>query len=280
MQRALDHAGVVGRGELRPRQIGLQELVGDDKPAALVAVEQVVSAGEPEVVHYLLALRELRQIDRLARLLLALDLEERECAHRLALAARAQRAERLADLAVLDRAVDRDQHVERMIAERRREGELLLRRRHRVGDARARRTPRPGACASVSIAARRSSSLASTICTSVDQPSDCTPRKPERNAARSLPSMRRRIAVPEHERARHRPFAGLGGALEHERVRRIEPDGAQQLHLRGPPGLGIEPRHPRQRVDERMPHRLGRSHAPHQEVAVLVDASGARRSRA
>ena len=44
-----------GGGQLRPRQIGLQEFVGDDQPAALVAVEQMVPAGQPEVVHHLLS---------------------------------------------------------------------------------------------------------------------------------------------------------------------------------------------------------------------------------
>ena len=48
----------------------------------------------------------------------------------------------------------------------------------------------------------------------------------------------RHILVPEHESARHRPFAGLGGALEHERVGRIEPDGAQQFHVFGPRVFG------------------------------------------
>jgi hypothetical protein len=36
-----------------------------------------------------------------------------------------------------------------------------------------------------------------------------------------------RIVIPEHERARDRPFAGLGRGFEHEGVRRIEADGAQ-----------------------------------------------------
>src|SRR6185437_5216764 len=43
-----------------------------------------------------------------------------------------------------------------------------------------------------------------------------------------------RIAAPEDEGARHGPFAGLGGRFENERVRRVEPDSAQELHVRGP----------------------------------------------
>src|SRR6202047_1416841 len=51
MQGALGNARVGGRRELRPREIGLEELIRDDEPAALIAVEQVVPAGEPEVFH-------------------------------------------------------------------------------------------------------------------------------------------------------------------------------------------------------------------------------------
>ena len=171
--------------------------------------------------------------------LLALDLAGTRSAHRLALAARTQRAERFADLAVLSkcgaprpacRADDRRATPRKRTPPRPRPS------RPRRCSARRNRATR--CCASVSIAAMRSSSLASTICTSVDQPSDCTPRKPERNAARSLPSIAAGSAIPEHEGAGHRPFARLGRALEHEGVGRIEPDGAQQLHLRGPPVSG------------------------------------------
>src|SRR5262249_57501151 len=38
----------------------------------------------------------------------------------------------------------------------------------------------------------------------------------------------------EHEAARHRPFTRARRRLEHERVRRIEANGAQELHNRGP----------------------------------------------
>src|SRR6185312_2431386 len=41
----------------------------------------------------------------------------------------------------------------------------------------------------------------------------------------------RRVARPKHEGTRDRPLSRLGGALEDKRVRRIEPDGAQQLHV-------------------------------------------------
>src|SRR5205807_206306 len=51
VQRALDHAGFGRRYELRPREVSLEELVGDDEPATVVAVEQMVSAGEPKILH-------------------------------------------------------------------------------------------------------------------------------------------------------------------------------------------------------------------------------------
>ena len=51
VERALDHTRLRGRLELRPRQIGLEELVGHDEPAAVVAVEQMMAAGEPEILH-------------------------------------------------------------------------------------------------------------------------------------------------------------------------------------------------------------------------------------
>ena len=92
-----------------------------------------------------------------------------------------------------------------------------------------------------STSVRRSSAVAWTICTSVDQPQDCTPRKPLRNAVRSLPSSAARIAVTEAERARHRPVARLRRHVEHKRVGGIERDGAQQFHRRGPPASRIEP---------------------------------------
>jgi hypothetical protein len=59
------------------------------------------------------------------------------------------------------------------VAERRRERELLLGRRRCVASLAARRNrpEMPGQCTAAVI----SSSLASTTCTSVDHPSDCTP---------------------------------------------------------------------------------------------------------
>ena len=49
-----------------------------------------------------------------------------------------------------------------------------------------------------------------------------------------FPLQRRRIGIRKNEGAAHRPFARLGGALEHKCIRRIETDGAKKLHARGP----------------------------------------------
>ncbi len=49
VQRALGGAGVRRRRDLGPRQIGLQEFIGDEQPAARIAIEQMMAAGQPEV---------------------------------------------------------------------------------------------------------------------------------------------------------------------------------------------------------------------------------------
>ena len=51
MKRALGGAGFLRRSELRPCQIGLEELVAHKEPTAVVAVEQVMPAGKPEIPH-------------------------------------------------------------------------------------------------------------------------------------------------------------------------------------------------------------------------------------
>src|SRR6185503_35108 len=65
---------------------------------------------------------------------------------------------------------------------------------------------------------------------------DAEETRPEGRAPLSLEA--RHIHRREGEGARHRPFARLRRALEHEGVRRVEPDGAQELHERGPPVVG------------------------------------------
>src|SRR5437868_1078980 len=51
MQRLLDHAGLRRWRQLGTRQIDLEELISHHETAARVAVEQMVAAGEPEVLH-------------------------------------------------------------------------------------------------------------------------------------------------------------------------------------------------------------------------------------
>src|ERR1035437_10909331 len=51
MQRALDRASLRRRNQLRPRQIDLEELIGHQQSTALIAIEQMMAAGDPEVVH-------------------------------------------------------------------------------------------------------------------------------------------------------------------------------------------------------------------------------------
>src|SRR6185437_6673212 len=48
----------------------------------------------------------------------------------------------------------------------------------------------------------------------------------------------RRIPIAKAERTRHRPIARLSRHVEHERIGRIERNGAQELHTRSPPGFG------------------------------------------
>jgi hypothetical protein len=56
VQCFLDDARFGRRREFRSREIDFQELVGDDKPAALADIEEVMTAGEPEVLHLLFSL--------------------------------------------------------------------------------------------------------------------------------------------------------------------------------------------------------------------------------
>jgi hypothetical protein len=46
------------------------------------------------------------------------------------------------------------------------------------------------------------------------------------------------VAMSKSEGARHGPFTGLRRSLENERIRRVEPDGTQQLHRFSSPAIG------------------------------------------
>ena len=47
-----DRAGLRRRREFGPRQIDFEEFVGDQQPAAVVMVEQMMAAGQPEILHF------------------------------------------------------------------------------------------------------------------------------------------------------------------------------------------------------------------------------------
>src|SRR5262249_12962914 len=51
VQAALDDARVRRRRKLRPREISLEELIGNEESPAVVAVEQMMPAGEPDIRH-------------------------------------------------------------------------------------------------------------------------------------------------------------------------------------------------------------------------------------
>ena len=64
MQGAFDDAGLGRWRELRPRQIDLHEFVGHAQPAVLIAIEQVMTAGQPEIFHGALTAADPRSPDR------------------------------------------------------------------------------------------------------------------------------------------------------------------------------------------------------------------------
>ena len=148
-----------------------------------------------------------------------------------------QRAKRLADRSVLVFARHGRQHALGMIAERGGKGDLLLGRRTRgceIGSTEALDQP-----LRQQLDGRRAVLLARLDDLHQRRPAERVDAEKARAKRRArLAFQRRRIEVRERERPRDGPFAGLGGLLEHEGIGRIEPDGAQQLHVRGPPVAG------------------------------------------
>ena len=129
----------------------------------------------------------------------------------------------------------------------RRGGRRATARRRSPPRRRRARSPRSGApqcatscSASRSTAAARSSALACVTTTSVDQPKLSMPRKPARNACRSLPASWRGVGAEEQEGAGHRPFAGLRRARDRRRC----PTGRG-----GSSAAASEPWHARRRVE-------------------------------
>src|SRR5690349_12040853 len=123
----------------------------------------------------------------------------------------------------------------------------------------------------------RSWSLASTICTRVDQPSEATPRKPDRNAARALPCNAdgSSLAYTKVPVTAHSP----GSAT---RSNTNVSDGSSRMvrmsfmTLLGSPRLWIEPTGPGQGGDQRPPLDVRPVHPPHQQIAVVVDVAAHR----
>ena len=193
--------------------------------------------------------------------------------------ARLQRAKALADFAVLDAALHRQQGLRRVIAQRGRKRDLFLGGAPRRGQHRARRTspatvPRGARPWPVALRFGRfghdAPASTSRNCRRRESPS-AAPRAASGSSVAGS-------CVPEYERAGDRPFAGFRRALENEGVRRVEPDGSRQFqHVRlirvsdRAPG-GSYQRNACQRVDQAGPLRRRRLAAgTHQEIAVDVD---------
>ena len=132
----------------------------------------------------------------------------------------------------------------------------------------------------------RSSSLASTICTSVDQPSEATPRNPERNAARALPS-----SVDGSSSANMKVPVTAHSPGSAARSNTNVSDGSSRMvrnsfmTLSGPARLGIEPARLGQRRDQRAPLDIGpcsirrTSRSPLSSMSRRAAFSGASRAR-
>ena len=293
VQRALGGAGLGRRHQLRPRQIDLEEFVGRNEPAARVAIEQMVAAGEPEVLHCdALRLTVACRVASAARSTCSAGSSSPStsrnanarsgfgppCAAQACGTPRGSRRPRACDA---PRSACRADESQSELANATSSSAAAA----RVVDDRARRNAATSCCASSSTTA------CAIVLARLDdlhqrRPAErCDAEKPARNAARALPSQRRRIVVPEHEGAGHRPFAGLRRMLEHEGVGRIEPDGAQQFHSRGPrvagssqDGVG-ERRHAASAARPRPCPMRRTSRSPLSSMSRRTPVSGASRAR-
>src|SRR6266851_1525815 len=212
------------RHELRARQIDFQEFVGNKQLACGVAVKQMMTAGEPEVA---------RSTQRCAPF-------SSPARSRCSAGTSSSPTTSKNSKAFVCPAPSRERSVRncsRMVP---------------FSWLRVTATSTPGewsqsdatkpisssaarlAAARISIMARRSFSFVSTICASVERPSESNPKKPARNAARALPPQICRVAMGKCESPRHCPFTRLCGLFKNERIRPIEPDGPQQLHRLSP----------------------------------------------
>ena len=216
MQRPLGRAGVLRRHQLGPGEIGEQQLVRDREAAALGAAGEMVARSRPRTPSSAPSLRsDPRRSTALLRLVRLDELEgsgmgvQAVGSRRRRLAARAGSGT-LADRARPPRAVQGDQRSERVVAERRREGDLLPRGVARRPRGSARRSAR--GCGRREPRRRRPAppSLASATSTRVEKPSVRTPAKAGPEGGARLAVEGADVLVAEQEGARHRPLAGLG----------------------------------------------------------------------
>ena len=159
------------------------------RPPPSLAVEQMMSAGNPEITH--LRSRSTIEISLTSSpaFVLALDLQEGEGARRLCAVARAQGTESYSANGAFLKRTDEPRSMCRIGCVQSDSTNATS------SSAAAMASSTVGApnCATVvspgySTDRHRSSALASTICTSVDHPSVEIPRKPLRNAERVFPS--------------------------------------------------------------------------------------------
>ena len=274
VQRALGGTGVRRRRDLRPRQIGLQELIGDEQPAARIAIEQMMAAGQPEVAR-LAHVRSpfaivMRSTCSCRRLLFADDLQECIGAQWFGPDARGQRAKRLADRTVLVFARHRGQHALGMVAERSRKGDLLLGRGTRgrkIGRAEVLDQPLrqqfDGARA-VLVRSPPRSAPASTSRASRCRESPSEMRRAPCLPARSHPDARTRTP-PAPPIRRARPPART------RRYRRDRAGWCAEASCARPSGCRVEPRRRCERGGKSVPVGLLLAAPPHQQIAIAVE---------
>ena len=244
MQIALGVAGIRRRHQFGPRQIGHDEFGRRDQPAVIGAAREVMARGDPEFSHVRSVVLRVgpdqpEKIDLFGRFNVAFDLVKGKgagmgvqpvgiCGSR----ARLEGAKAFADFAIFDAALHGEQRLRRVLAQRGRKCDLLL-----GGKARG-------------VGVRRPEFLHQLPGEPLDhrlpfrfgrfgddgkgRPSKTVdPEKARTQRHALLLAERRRIPVPEHERAGNRPFAGFRRPLENEGIRRVQPDGSRKFqHVR------------------------------------------------
>ena len=219
--------------------------------------------------------RQRGEIDRLPRLLLALHFEERERAQRLRPALRAQRAERFADFAVLE-ASDAPRPACRA-------DDRTARPRTRIPPRPRRPRPRcSGApkCVDELLRQRVDRGEAVVLARLDDlhqrRPAERgTPRKPARNAARALPSS---VAGSSSENTNAPDTAHSPGSAARSNTN--VSDGSSRMvrssfivSATWAPASRDRATTARRARQQRPPLDVGLAHAPHQQVAVVVDVA-------